>query len=266
MPSRAEMDDLYSNGGHIEDAADYPPRWERQAEAFRQSLGERCTTAIPYGAGEREAFDLFRPEGEAKGLVVFVHGGYWLRFDRSYWSWLAAGPLARGWAVAMPSYDLCPTVRISDITRQVAAAITRMAAEIDGPIRLTGHSAGGHLVLRMADVALLDDAVGRRIERIVAISPVADLRPLMDTTMNDTLQLDGAEAEAESPVLMTERRPISVGVEVGSLERPPFLADARALATAWTADLSIPEGRHHFDVIAPLAEPESALTRSLLEG
>lgn len=266
MPTRDEMDDLYANAAHIEGAADYPPRWQAEAEAFRLSLGPRCAAAIPYGTGEREAFDLFRPEGPVRGVVVFVHGGYWLRFDRSYWSWLAAGPLARGWAVAMPGYDLCPTVRIGDITRQIAAAVTRIAAEVDGPIRLTGHSAGGHLVLRMADPELLDDSVGQRIERIVAISPVADLRPLMDTSMNDDLRLDAAEAEVESPVLMGTRRDIPVGVEVGALERPPFLADARALATAWTADLSIAEGRHHFDVIAPLAEPDSALTRSLLDG
>src|SRR3546814_5563195 len=48
------------------------------------------------------------------GLAVFVHGGYWMAFDKSSWSHLAAGAVARGWAVALPSYTLCPEARISD--------------------------------------------------------------------------------------------------------------------------------------------------------
>ena len=85
-----------------------------------------------YGHGTREVLDLFMPEGAPKGLVVFVHGGYWMKFDRSYWSHLAAGAQAQGWAVAMPSYDLCPRVRIADITRQIANAVAVAAREIGG--------------------------------------------------------------------------------------------------------------------------------------
>ncbi len=42
----------------------------------------------------------------------------------------------------MPSYDLCPTIRISGITAQIARAVTAIAARMDGPLVLTGHSAG----------------------------------------------------------------------------------------------------------------------------
>jgi arylformamidase len=55
------------------------------------------------------------PKGTPKGLVVFVHGGFWMKLDKSFWSHLAAGPLAHGHAVAMPSYTLCPDIRISGI-------------------------------------------------------------------------------------------------------------------------------------------------------
>ena len=47
---------------------------------------------------------------------MFVHGGYWLRFDRDMWSHLAAGAVARGWACAIPSYTLAPEARISAMT------------------------------------------------------------------------------------------------------------------------------------------------------
>ena len=48
--------------------------------------------------------------------VVFVHGGYWMKFDRSYWSHFSEGLTARGWAVAMPSYTLAPEARIGSMT------------------------------------------------------------------------------------------------------------------------------------------------------
>jgi len=116
----AELDDDYANLPHIPGGAQYPARWTQAAADFRAKMGARAALAQPYGDGARQAFDLFHPEGEAHGLCVFVHGGYWLKFHRNFWSHLAAGPLAHGWAVAMPSYDLCPDLRIADITRQIS--------------------------------------------------------------------------------------------------------------------------------------------------
>ena len=105
---------------------------------------------IVYGDGARQKLDLFHPEGEAKGAVIFVHGGFWKAFDKSVWSHLAAGALDRGWAVVMPSYTLAPEARIGAMTREIEAAIGAVAEVVPGPIRLAGHSAGGHLVARMA--------------------------------------------------------------------------------------------------------------------
>jgi hypothetical protein len=102
-------------------------------------------------------------------------------------------------------------------------------------------------------------AVGDRIRRIVPISPVADLRPLIETTMNDDLRIDAAEAEVESPVLHPAPG-VPVHVVVGALERPAFIEQAGMLARVWDAGLTVAAGRHHFDVIGPLADPESDLT------
>ncbi len=260
-----ELDDAYANVPYIPGGAQYPARWTVAAEAFRARLtGERrAEPGIAYGESARQAMDLFHPEGDARGLCVFVHGGYWLRFDRSYWSHLAAGPLARGWAVAMPSYDLCPKVSIADITRQVARAVTVAAARVGGPVALAGHSAGGHLVARMAVPGVLPGDLAARLSHVMPISPVADLRPLLQTSMNADFGLDMAAAEAESPVLMRPL-PVPVTVWVGAGERPVFLDQARWLAEAWGADHEVAAGRHHFDVIEALGDPESRMVRQLL--
>ena len=232
-----DWDDAYNNRGHIADAEGYPPRWGRQAAALRERMAAagRARPDIAYGATARERFDLFLPQGTAQGLVVFVHGGYWRAFGKSDWSHLADGPLERGWAVAMPGYTLCPQIRISGITRQIGAAITAAAHELDGPIRLTGHSAGGHLVTRMlCQDAPLPDAVATRIVSVVSISGVHDLRPLIHTAMNADLMLDRTEATAESPALLEPRSGIPLTCWVGAAERPEFRRQNALLANIWT--------------------------------
>jgi acetyl esterase/lipase len=255
-----DPDAAYDNVGAVPDAARYPARWAVAAEAFRATA--RMEAGLPYGDSPRQALDLFHPEGTARGLVVFVHGGYWLRFDRSLWSHLAAGPLARGWAVAIPSYDLCPAVRIAEITRQIAAAVTVAATRVAGPVALAGHSAGGHLVARMAVPGVLPSEIAARLAHVLPISPLADLRPLLETSMNDRLGLDMAAARAESPVLLRPG-PVPVTVRVGGDELPAFLEQARWLSRAWSCPLEIAAGRHHFDVVEGLADPHGAMVARL---
>jgi arylformamidase len=116
----AELDDAYANAAYIPGAADYPPKWERAAAACAKGCWSRglADLDLSYGDSPRQRLRSVPSGGlRPKGLLVFVHGGYWLRFDKSIWSHLAAGALAQGWAVAMPSYDLCPAVRIADITQ-----------------------------------------------------------------------------------------------------------------------------------------------------
>lgn len=171
------LDDAYANAPYIEGADDYPPRWESAAQAMRDRLGAKADIGIAYGDSARQVFDFFNADANTVGTVIFVHGGYWKAFDHRYWSHLAQGALDAGWSVAMPGYDLCPEVRISDITQQIAKAVTSIAARTTGPIALTGHSAGGHLVSRMLDPAVLPDDVRGRIVRVAPISPVTHLTP-----------------------------------------------------------------------------------------
>ncbi len=263
-----DLSDAYENGAYIPGAERYRETWPVKAADFRKRLAGRARLGIAYGTGPRQRFDLFLPDGAAAGLAVFVHGGYWKALDRSDWSHLAAGPLARDWAVAMPSYTLAPEARISRITAEIAAAVAAAAGEVPGPVLIAGHSAGGHLSARMrcADVPLVD-AVADRVRRVLPISPLSDLRPLMQTAMNAELRLDAAEAAAESPVLAEALRDWDTVVWVGAEERPAFLDQARWLADAWPgAALRVAPGRHHFDVVEELEVPDSPLTSALLDG
>lgn len=257
------LDDAYANAAYIAGAETYPPKWQAAASAFREGLGTRAEVGVPYGSSDRQVFDFFNTSDAPKGTVIFVHGGYWKAFDRSSWSHLANGVLTAGWSVAMPSYDLCPNVRISEITQQIARAVQAIAARTEGPLVLTGHSAGGHLVARMLDPAVLPGAVRDRIVRVAPISPVADLMPLLETSMNEILRLDAAEATAESPTRMPPPAAAKVRIWVGAEERPVFIEQAEVLAQAWGIDNTIVPVKHHFDVIDALEDAQSDLVRFL---
>lgn len=249
----------YQNSAFIAGGDAYYPRWQAKAAAFRDAMGARARLDIPYGPAARQGFDLFIPEGQAKGLMVFVHGGYWLACGREDYSHLAAGAVARGWACAMPSYTLAPEGRIAAMTKEVASAVRAASALVPGPVVVTGHSAGGHLSGRMgcADVDM-------PVARVVPISPLADLAPLMQTDMNDGLKIDAAEAQAESPANHALKPGCSAHVWVGGQERPVFLWQARTLSEAWDCGWTVDAGRHHFDVIDGLEDAASPLMEACL--
>ena len=262
-----DIDRAYANGAFIAGGDAYPARWAAAAAVFRGSMGDRARLGLAYGLAARQRFDLFLPDAAPRGIVVFVHGGYWMAFGREDWSHLAAGPLARGWAVAMPSYTLAPDARIAEMTHEVALAIAAIGAMVSGPIIVTGHSAGGHLSARMACAdAPLAPEVAKRLIRVMPVSPLSDLAPLIATTMNATLRLDAADALSESPAHLPRRMGCQVKVWVGGQERPAFLWQARTLSENWACDWHVEPGRQHFDVIDDLADPDSGLVATLLGG
>jgi arylformamidase len=256
-----DMDLVYSNRDFIAGAEAYPARWQAKAAAFRTALGVRAQCGQIYGPGARQHFDLFLPEGPAQGCLTFVHGGYWLAFGCCDWSHLAAGALARGWACAIPSYTLAPEARIRDMTQEIAAALACIAAQTQGPMVVTGHSAGGHLSARMGCA----DQPDLRIKRVVPISPLTDLAPIAATKMQEKLRLDEDEIATESPARLALRPGCEAHVWVGGQERPAFLWQARLLSEAWGCGWTVDPGKHHFDVIDALENPDSPLMTTLLQ-
>lgn len=267
----ADWDVAFDNMGHVEGSAALPAFWAARALAYRGATSG-IEVDIAYGTHPREKFDLVLPDRTPKGLVVFVHGGYWMRLDKSYWTDFAEGARANGWAVCLPSYTLAPEARISHMTAQIAAAIEVAAARVAGPILISGHSAGGHLVSRMiCEDTQLSGATLRRLDLCLSISGLHDLRPLLKTRMNETLHLDQEEASRESAVL---HRPVEgprFHAWTGGGERPEFIRQAKLLGSIWSgldahSSCTIDGDHHHFSVIEGLRLKDAAITRALMEN
>ena len=115
----------------------------------------------------------------------------------------------------------------------------------------------------------LSPALRMRIRKVISISGLHDLRPLLKTTMNVTLCLDASEAFAQSPALHEPLPDIDLTCWVGAAERPEFIRQSALLANIWTglgARVGLVEDpeRHHFNVIESLCTPDHPMTRTLL--
>lgn len=268
-----DWNDAFENGAYIPGSASLPDQWARQSAQCRErlTLEGRLEGDVAYGEQARQVLDILHPAGVSQGLVLLVHGGYWHKFDKSHWSFLAEGCLAHGWSVAVPSYRLAPDASITQITQDITAALVVAARKVPGPLRLVGHSAGGHLVARMlCDDNDLPDSIVQRLVHVVPVSGIYDLRPLTLCKMNESLRLGLTEALAESPVFHQPLTTVPVTLWVGAEERPEFLRQTRLLCEKWSNQFDdiraqYEPDKNHFSVIDGLSRRDSPLVKALLD-
>lgn len=268
MAAEIDYEAEYDNRARVPEHPALIAGWARDAKAWRERQGFRT---ISYGPGARHTIDVFASRG-AGDLVVFIHGGYWQALDGSFFSHLAAGLNAHGVSVAIPTYDLCPRASIDDIIAQMRM-VARALVPLSRRLVVSGHSAGGHLAAclmatdwRSIDPALPDDLV----KAAYAISGLFDLAPLLETSINGALGLDEPAARRASPLFWPVPAQGSLDAVVGGDESAEYHRQSRIIADRWstagiaTRFATVPAA-NHFTVIAPLADPDSAMTRRLLE-
>jgi arylformamidase len=251
----------YNNRALVPDHPVYFDRWERDSKYVRSTLPARLDLA--YGPDPRHRVDLF-PAPNARGTLVFIHGGYWRSLDKDLFSWLAAPFVAAGIGVALPRYRLVPSVSIEQVAEDVVMATNWLfehAPAYGMPMErvvMSGHSAGGHLVAALfatpRNRLRFDPA---RIVGGVPMSGVFDFEPLRHFSFNADFRLDPAAVArlnlADKPRTITAPLVIAAGAD----ESSEFRRQSRVLADAWRGQvrslLMLP-GLHHFNIVDALAE------------
>lgn len=261
-----DLEAEYNNRARVPDHPAVMRRWRDTAETARAA---HPPLGIAYGRGPREVMDLFEARSDSgpdAPVAVFLHGGYWQALDKSWFSGLAPALLAHGVSLAIPSYDLCPAVRLGAILRQVRAAVETVRERTGAHPVVFGHSAGGHMAACMLSEG--------RAAAAVAISGVFDLAPLIPTSLNIALALDAHEAAALSPIhwpVPNDSTPGGTVLDciVGADESPEFLRQARLMADHWAANgvetryEALP-GLNHFTVLDPLFDRNSGLVKRIV--
>ena len=231
---------------------------------------------LRYGTQADELLDLFPVPGRTDApLFVFIHGGYWRALGKQDSVFMARNFTAHGVAVAAVNYQLAPAARLSEIVAQCRRSLAWLYTH--GPahgidvrrIVLGGSSAGAHLAAMLlapgwqAAFGLPPDVV----QAGVLVSGLYDLAPVQQTTPNDWLALDSAEAAALSPQSCLPEAGTRICIATAEKDTDEFKRQSLDYAAACTRQGCAVQyeeiaGRNHFDVIMDWMNPQALLTQS----
>ena len=270
----AALDDQWFETQYNARAAvpEFPEVFARGEEASRRARLEMpCYLDVAYGEGELETLDVFPSAGPSRGVLSFIHGGYWRSRDKADFSQLARSYCAAGFTVVIPNYALCPRVTVEYIVRQMLKAhawIFRNIGQYGGDasrLVVSGHSAGGHLAAMMGACEWQRyeaDLPADMVKGVLAVSGIYDLMPLRRTSMNAELKLDENAALVLSPVTYYPVRSVPLVTAVGSHESSEFQRQCQLLGERWPhclhASIVVP-GMNHFTIVENLGCRDSVL-------
>ncbi|CAA2099476.1 hypothetical protein MBUL_00172 [Methylobacterium bullatum] len=261
---RETLSRAYDNTGAVADSAARLSGWRAQSAAFR-GLHPHALD-LPYGPAERNRIDLFRSGAEDAPLLVFIHGGYWIRNTRQDFACMAEGPLHHALDVGLVGYTLAPDASLTEIAAEIRAALVVLRGLEEGRGRrrlvVSGWSAGGHLAaLAMA---------WPEVDAGLAISGVFDLKPIKGTELNDRLHLTQDEIDVLSPIRQVPRSDKPLAIVCGSNELPELRRHSADYDRAWrsagnASTVAELPGHDHFSILDELIRPDGALTALAVE-
>lgn len=228
----------YSSGDGAVDQA----RAARDAEEVRQERGVVRIADVPYfgdqgGDATRQSLDIYFREGLTDApVVLYVHGGGWIRGDKSRALFKPAALVPEGYLFGSMNYRFHPEASLAEMAQDVANAtawLHQHAAKYGGDgskIVLMGHSAGAHLVSVVATNPAFMDAAGSSLgdlSGVIAIDTAMLHVPMrMATAGASQSRVFGRDPEAWIPVSPWHHVKPGAGI-------PPFLlliADGRVVS------------------------------------
>lgn len=263
--SPAARDLAFDNNKAVPDSAQLIETRNAEAAAFRAAHNKHLD--LPYGAKERQKWDLFPGRDPKAPCLVYIHGGYWQRNRREDFCAFMQGALARGWSAALPGYTLAPDATLAEIVAEIHQSLDWLAANgaahgIGGPVVLSGWSAGGHLTA----MGLSHKSVAAGL----AISGVFELAPIFDTYLNEKLLLTREQIETLSPLrLPVVDKPLAIAY--GTAELPELRRSSREFhalrAQAHAGGPLVPVVKaDHFRIMHALQAEDGQLLRAAAEA
>ncbi|MBI2316520.1 MAG: alpha/beta hydrolase [Betaproteobacteria bacterium] len=272
---RTNFDLLYNPRLTVAEFPQIIERWQRESERARAALSGYLE--VPYGPDEGETMDIFRARGASRGLLMFIHGGYWRANDKKDVTFIAPALTNAGITVAIPNYALCPQVRVRDIVMQMVQAcawIYRNGGNFGAPpnrLYLCGHSAGGHLAAMMLACVwpvYARDLPAKPVQAAMSVSGLYDLRDIVKAgSVNCDVRLTEESALEVSPAFLPPATDAPLYTAVGERENEGFHIQNRLIAARWNkvhrADL-VCAGENHFTALDQFADSNSRLFRAVL--
>ena len=250
------------------------------AEDLRLSAKTRATLTHRrdqrYGSGPSQILDIFPALKPGSPVLVFFHGGYWRGLSKDHYSFIAEPFTAAGFAVVLVEYDLCPTVTLPALVREIRDSVRWIhgeSAAFNGDssrIILAGNSAGAHLAAMMLVHDWRNDGLNPGcITGAVLVTGIYDLSPIPRIQVRDDVHLTKTDIEALSPLNLYIQVKAPCVVAVGGAEPELWIEQSRRFHAKLMKDgvasqLMVLPGLHHFAITRGLGDPDSLLFRAVV--
>lgn len=251
---------------------------ERSAAAREAARAAGCLhEGLEYAAGDAAKLDLFLPAGDQSApLLVYIHGGFWQQLSRADSAFAAPDVTRHGGGLAALGYTLAPRASLAEIVQETREALVWLYRQcalygLDRKrIVVAGSSAGAHLA---AMLMLTDWTQFELPEQIIAgavlVSGVYDLSVVAQSYVNEPLSLSTEGINLLSPRRLMPRHTCPVHMVFSANEPDEFKRESHCYARHLTRhgqSCVVREiaGRHHFDVVLDLADPDTALGHATL--
>lgn len=256
---------------------------EEVTEKVRKTVD--CELNVPYGPTERAKYDIYGSDlPKDAPIFIFIHGGYWQEFSKDLTGFSVPFFVENNIKVITVGYDLCPNVKLGDIVAEIKSAVAQIlkyAANSGSKyVCIAGHSAGAHL----AACLLHDDNWINRmtqqgyfklLKKIILISGIYNLKPIVDTSYAIALNLTDEEIETFSISTLDEAKDhrisdLKVVVAVGDCDSPVFVDETRQYAQKIISivdnvEYLLLKDIDHFDIVEKLLDPNYHLAKLILK-
>ncbi|MEL7730946.1 alpha/beta hydrolase [Citromicrobium bathyomarinum] len=231
---------------------------------------ERVASGVAFG-DHGQMLDVWAPAQDSEQLrpvVVFFHGGGWVKGDRDAYAFAGRAFASQGFVVVIPDYRKVPEVRFPAFIEDGAEAVDwtrKNIAELGGDpnrIALAGHSAGAHTAVTLALDPRWLRAAGLRpdaVKAVVGLSGPYDFYPFdkkrsIDAMSQwpeprDTQPIAWARADAPPMLLITS----SADTVVRPYNTENLAAKLREVGAPVEAENY--EGLSHENVVMALSKP-----------
>jgi acetyl esterase/lipase len=225
---------------------------------------------LRYDDHDDAILDVHLPAAPTGVTVLLLHGGFWkTAYDRTHTRPMAVALAAEGFVVVTPEYRRVGPggaggwPRTGADVERAASRVPELLAGIGvavGPLRVTGHSAGGHLALWLATTTV-------PVERVVALAPVCDLREAIRLQLGSDAArafLGAIDPDAADPMVLLDQRPgadLSIVHGVDDDVVPVSLSRGLVRRHPWVRLEEVPGG--HDEVIEPGSSAWPTVLRAL---
>jgi arylformamidase len=268
---QAALNHQYNNSELVPHHQQYYDQWNR----LNQNIVEGYTmiSDIPYGPGLNQKLDIYPTRTKDAPTMIFIHGGYWQRMDKSDFRFIAQAFVPHGINTVIIGYPLAPVVSFDDIIDSVRSALTWIHHNISGyggdpdTLYLCGHSAGGHLATTMMTTRYAPHDIV--LQGICALSGLYNLIPIQRSHVNGPIGMDADTAIRCSPIeYFPKNTPLSL--VVGGDESDEYHCQMNDLSSKWTpyhSDLKtlVLPGANHFSILSELLNTESLLFKECMK-